>query len=104
MNKQKSLDEIKNIILSHKNELTEKYKVKNIGIFGSYITGRQNKKSDVDILVEYSEFFDTKLSLLDQAALWNYLDDILEIKTDLAFKKSLRSEIKNNILKEVVYL
>ena len=100
----KTLDEIKNIILSHKNELTERYKVKNIGIFGSYVTNEQNEKSDIDILVEYNEFFESKLSLLDQASLWNYLDTVIGIKTDLAFKKSLRPEIKNNILKEVVYL
>ena len=100
----KTLDEIKNIILSHKNELTERYKVKNIGIFGSYVTNEQNEKSDIDILVEYNEFFESKLSLLDQASLWNYLDTVIGIKTDLAFKKSLRPEIKNNILKKVVYL
>jgi len=51
----KTLDEIKNILAQHKEELRQKYKVKEIGIFGSYVRGEQKRKSDVDILVEFKE-------------------------------------------------
>ena len=43
------------IIKNHKAELAEKYKVKEIGIFGSYVRGEQHKRSDLDILVDFEE-------------------------------------------------
>ncbi len=49
----KTLSEIKKIILENKKELKEKYKVKTIGIFGSYARGEQKETSDIDILVEF---------------------------------------------------
>ena len=48
----KSLEEIKKIIQSHKENLRKEYGVKEIGIFGSYVRGAQNDISDVDILIE----------------------------------------------------
>jgi predicted nucleotidyltransferase len=51
----KTLEEIKKILKQHKRELKEKYGVKEIGIFGSYVRGEQKKKSDIDILVEFYE-------------------------------------------------
>lgn len=40
------LDEIKEILKIQKPILREKYKIKEIGIFGSYIRGEQSKSSD----------------------------------------------------------
>ena len=96
----KNIEKIKNIIKTHKSELKNSFKVKRIGIFGSYIRGEQTGKSDLDILVDFSE----PIGLLEQAGLWNYLDDILKIKTDLVCLKKIRPELKNNILNEVLYL
>ncbi|MDP2754783.1 MAG: nucleotidyltransferase domain-containing protein [Nitrospirota bacterium] len=39
--------DVSSILLSHRKEI-EKFGVKRIGIFGSFIKGRQNRKSDVD--------------------------------------------------------
>ncbi len=36
----KTLEEIKNILAEHKEELKGKYKVKEIGIFGSFVKGK----------------------------------------------------------------
>ena len=49
----KTLSEIKEILLRHKTELKEKFKIKSLGIFGSYARGEQQKNSDVDLLVEF---------------------------------------------------
>ena len=35
-------------------KLLEYYAVKKIGLFGSYAKGRQNEKSDIDLLVEFT--------------------------------------------------
>ena len=49
----RKLEEIKSILALHKQELRREYRVKEIGIFGSYVRGEQKKRSDVDILVEF---------------------------------------------------
>jgi len=96
----KTLNEIKKIILKHKKELKEKYKVKTIGIFGSYARGEQKETSDIDILVE---FYETP-SLLDFIGLEQYLSDLLNIKVDLVSSKSLHPLIKDYIMEDVVYV
>ncbi|HAX62134.1 MAG TPA: hypothetical protein DCX95_06255 [Elusimicrobia bacterium] len=96
----KTFKEIKNIIQKHKDELRKKYKVQETGIFGSYVRDDQTPTSDVDILVEFSE----PISLLDRASLLNYLKELLGINVDLVRKRQVRPELKESILREVVYL
>ena len=80
--------------------LKERFLVKKIGVFGSYVHGEQHKKSDLDILVEFIEdpsFF----KFLD---LENYLSSIFGINVDLVMKNALKPTIGKQILSEVVYL
>jgi predicted nucleotidyltransferase len=49
----RTLEEIKGILKEHKEEVSRKYKVREIGIFGSFVRGGQRKISDIDILVEF---------------------------------------------------
>ena len=51
----KTLEEIKKILKENQAVLREKFKVKEMGIFGSFVRGEQKKRSDVDILVEFKE-------------------------------------------------
>ena len=51
----RNLTEIKRILNAHKDEIKRKYKVKEIGIFGSFVRGEQRKDSDIDIFVEFEE-------------------------------------------------
>lgn len=96
----KSYKKIEEILKQHKKELAEKYKIKEIGIFGSYVRGEQKKRSDVDVLVEFVKVPD----LLRFIEIERYLQRLLRKKVDLVRKKALRPELKNIILKEVVYI
>jgi len=98
----KTLEEIKKILKQHKRELKEKYGVKEIGIFGSYVRGEQKKKSDIDILVEFYE--DVEIGFLKFIELENYLSVLVGRKVDLVTKKALKPNIGRYILKEVVYV
>jgi hypothetical protein len=91
------LDEIKQILESQKALLSEKYGVKEIGIFGSYVKGRQTKRSDLDLLVSFSK----PVTLLQFISIENYLSETIGIKTDLVMKDSLKPRIGRQILKEV---
>ncbi len=96
----KRIEEVKRILEKHKQELQDKYKVKTIGIFGSYIRNQQRTGSDIDILIEYSEVPDL-ITFID---LQDYLSDLLRMKVDLVMKSVLKPNIGKRILKEVVYL
>lgn len=94
------LEEIKEIIKKNKPLVRKEYNVKTIGIFGSYVKNAQKKRSDIDILVD----FDRAVSLLKFVRLENHLRDLLKIKVDLVSTSSLRPEIRETILNEVVYI
>ncbi|OGJ42387.1 nucleotidyltransferase [Candidatus Peregrinibacteria bacterium RIFCSPLOWO2_01_FULL_39_12] len=91
-------EDIEKILKSQKSFLKEKFRVKKIGIFGSFARNEQSDDSDIDILVEFYEpigwdFFD----------LQEYLKNILKKNVDLVTKKALKPQIKTTILNEVKY-
>jgi predicted nucleotidyltransferase len=96
----KRLRDIKAVLAKHKPEIQKKFKVKEIGVFGSYIRGKQKHKSDVDVLVEFSE----PVGLFEFMDLEEYLQSLLAVRVDLVSKKALKPAIGERILKEVVYL
>ncbi|MBA4311532.1 MAG: nucleotidyltransferase [Chlorobiaceae bacterium] len=96
----KNLNTVKKILVKHKPEIVKRFHVKEIGVFGSYVRNEQKKRSDVDILVEYSKvpgFFE----YLD---LEEYLSNLLNLKVDLVMKSALKPYIGKYILQEVMYL
>lgn len=98
-----SAKEVENIMKTLKeNEptLREQYKIKTLGVFGSYIRGEQKKKSDVDILVE----FEKPLGLLEFVGLELQLSKLLGKKVDLVMKTALKPKIGKHILEEVEYI
>ncbi len=80
--------------------LREKYNIKTLGVFGSYIRGEQKKKSDVDILVE----FEKPLGLLEFVGLELQLSKLIGKKVDLVMKSALKPKIGKHILEEVQYI
>jgi predicted nucleotidyltransferase len=96
----KYVEKTRNKLEELKPSLEEKFKVKSIGIFGSYIRGEGEKESDLDILVEFEESAD--LSLLDFIRLENHLSEELGVKVDLVEKRTLKPRIGKHILEEVV--
>jgi len=95
------LARLKRILRKHLPELRERYKVKSLGLFGSYVRGDQRKRSDLDVLVEIS---DDSLSLLKFIELELYLCDLLGVNVDLVEKSGLKPRIGQRILNEVVPL
>jgi len=96
----KSVVKIKEKLEELKPSLREKFKVKSIGIFGSYIRGEEKEESDLDLLVEFEE--SATLSLLDFVRFENYLSEELGAKVDLVEKTTLKPRIGKHILEEVV--
>ena len=93
-----TLEEMKRRINGQKSFLRDKFKVKSISVFGSYLRGEQTEESDIDILLEFYEIID----LFKFVELEYFLSDILERKVDLVMKDSLKPRIKERILEEAV--
>jgi predicted nucleotidyltransferase len=87
-----------NILKKQMPELTERYNVKSLGIFGSYIRNEQSHRSDIDILVE----FDRAPDLFKFMDLEEHLAKQLGVKVDLVPRRALKGEIGERILSEVV--
>src|SRR5947209_8475871 len=97
MKSRKSLtaQEIISTLQKHQ-EVLKQYKVRKIGLFGSYATGRQTLKSDIDFLVEFDEpTFDNFMGLCE------YLEKLLHHKVDLITNGNLSPYIQPRVDKEV---
>ena len=97
--------EIMSLLKQHKNIL-KRYKIKRIGLFGSYIRGNQKKRSDIDFLVEFdltnfdknfSGYFDNFMDLSFS------LEKLFGKKIDLITDGSLSPYIQPYVEKEVLW-
>ncbi|MEM2108024.1 MAG: nucleotidyltransferase family protein [Candidatus Bathyarchaeia archaeon] len=84
----------------HKAELKKRFKVKSIGVFGSYVRGEQKQGSDVDVLVEFED--DAEIGFFRFLELEEFLSQLLGVKVDLVSKDALKPYIGARILQEVV--
>jgi hypothetical protein len=96
----RTLEAISTILKKNKSGFRKAYKVREIGVFGSYARRRQKESSDVDILVEFDESPDLFTFLEFEGK----LEKLLKTKVDLVTKQALRPELKERILSEVVYV
>jgi uncharacterized protein len=81
-----------------RDELNERFTVKRIGVFGSYVRGDADSESDVDIIVELAEptldhYMDLKFRL----------EEILGRPVDLVIADTLKPRLRPIIEQEVVY-
>ena len=94
----KKIDRIIMELRENKSVLEEKYKVKTLGVFGSYVREEQTEGSDLDILVEFQE----PVGLFKFMELEEFLWKNTGIKVDLVSRKALKPRIGKHILEEVI--
>ena len=82
---------------AHLPDLSLRYQIASLGVFGSYVRGDQRSDSDLDLLVEFRE----PPSLFQFIRLENELSDVLGIDVDLVMKSALKPAIGRHILEEV---
>ncbi|OGS22826.1 MAG: nucleotidyltransferase [Elusimicrobia bacterium RIFOXYB2_FULL_50_12] len=97
------MSELDKILLKLKRQkaiLRRKFKIKSLGVFGSYSRGEQRKTSDVDVLVE----FDEPPGLIGYVSLEDELGKYIGKKVDLVMKSALKPHVGQQILREVIYI
>jgi uncharacterized protein len=93
-----------NEILKNKREdilrVAARHGAGNVRVFGSVARGESDEKSDLDLLVT----MEAGRSLLDHAALWLELQELLGCEVDVVSEKGLRPRMRDRVLKEAVPL
>ena len=84
----------------HLPELQARFRVRYLGLFGSYVRGTPRRGSDLDVLVEFAE----EPSLFEFIDLETHLSALVGLKVDLVMKGTLKPRIGQRILSEVVGL
>jgi hypothetical protein len=97
----KTLKQITATLEALKPLLRERFGVEAIGVFGSYSRGEQTGKSDVDVIVIFSE--DARVGFFRFLELEEFLSKKLGVRVDLVTKNALKPFIKERILRETVY-
>ncbi len=83
-----------------KPEMAARYRVREIGVFGSFSRHEHGEASDIDVLVDFEEGAD----LLDLVGLAQFLEEQFHRPIDVVPKRALRAEIRKSVLEEVVPL
>lgn len=91
-------EQILSILRNELPYLKEKYKVKSLSLFGSYVKKTQTSGSDLDILVTFHEV----PGFIKFVNLENYLSDKLDLKVDLVMRDALKKNIGDRIKEEAV--
>ena len=99
MNTQK---EILEFLQTNYKDITSKYHLTQLAIFGSFARDEQREDSDVDVLIEIQDgtqnIHDLKKSLHE------YLSSSFKRNVDIARKKYLKPYAKEFILKDAIYV
>ena len=95
-----NLEEIIKILKNLKPLLKSKYKVNEIGIFGSWVQNQQNENSDIDLLVD----FENNADMFDLIGLSIFLEEKLEYPVDIIPKNALRKELQQNVFSQLISL
>ena len=88
------------ILRQHNRELTDRYGVRSLALFGSVARDDASPASDIDLLVE----FDRPVGLFGLFALQDRLEEILGCKVDIGTPNSLKSRLRPSVLSELVYV
>ena len=87
-------------ILAENRERLKGFPVKSLAIFGSVARDEASEASDVDVLVEFEP--DQPVGLFSFIRLMHCLQEILGCRVDLTTAEGLRSEMREEILKEAI--
>ena len=80
--------------------LKKNFSVKTLELFGSFVRGEQTEKSDLDVLVTFSE--PNNVDLFKFIELRLFLKDKLGVDVDLIEKDTLKPRLKGQIFEEAI--
>ncbi len=92
-------DDIITLLAKEKTNLSKEFKIKALGLFGSYVRNDQKSSSDIDILVDV----DPSIGL-EFVTLAEKLEDLLGTHVDLVSKRAIKPSFLKHIEKDLLYV
>lgn len=91
-------DELIRLLQSHREEISDRFGVRSLAVFGSHARDEARPDSDVDLLVEFegSATWEGYNQLLD------YLEDLTGAEVDLAFPSKLKPRLRAYVEQEMI--
>lgn len=94
------LENIKQLLTSLKPEITNKYHVSSIGLFGSIVRDDFNPStSDIDIIVDFSK--PIGIEFIDLA---DFIEQKLKKRIDLVSRKGIKQKHYHTFESEIIYV
>ena len=90
--------EVLNVLKQVKPELSERFHVSSVGLFGSMVRGEHSEMSDIDIVVEFDR--PVGIEFVDLA---EYLQEKFNRRVDLVSKKGIKMHYLKSIENEIEY-
>ena len=92
-----------NALQKRQQTLKQRFKVRKIGLFGSYANRKQTAKSDIDLIVDFEEpTFDNFMGLI------TYLEELFGRKVDVLTPEGIESirvkSVAEDIKKNIIYV
>jgi uncharacterized protein len=95
------LNQILLYLATNKSRFEKDYHLKKIGVFGSMARGEQNKKSDIDLIVEFEDNTPDLYSIKQQ--LRDEIQAKFNLPVDICREKYIKPIFRNQILTEAKY-
>ena len=89
-------------LLANKQNISQKYQLKKLGIFGSYARNEQTPESDLDLLVEFEE--NTPNLTEKKEFLRKEIQFVFQIPIDICREKYIKPIFRQQILTEAIYV
>ncbi|MDR2233298.1 MAG: nucleotidyltransferase domain-containing protein [Tannerella sp.] len=86
----------------NKQNISRKYHLKKIGIFGSYARDEQTLKSDLDLLIEFED--NTPDLTEKKDFLRKEIQSVFHIRVDICREKYIKPIFRQQILSDAIYV
>ena len=93
------LSQIKQVLRQLKPELSRRFHVQNLGLFGSVVRDDFSPASDIDIIVDFDR--PVGIEFIDLA---DYIEQRLQKKVDLVSRSGVKHKYFKAIEREIVYV
>lgn len=93
------LSEIKQVLQQLKPELSSRFHVRSLGLFGSVVRDDFSPTSDIDIIVDFDQ--PVGIEFIDLA---DYIEQRLQKKVDLVSRSGVKDKYFKSIEREIVYV
>ncbi len=93
-------EDILGFLATNKGELFREFRLRRIGLFGSFARGEAGEASDIDIVVEMEE-----PDLLTLARLKGYLEEVFGRRVDLLrLRENMNPSLRQRVEREALYV